>query len=617
MKRLLLLFLLIILAYCRIDAQIAYENFTFTPTGNGEAELTSFYDDYYLETRPMIPEEIYDNGKAYTVTSIGEGAFDGHGEIEYISIPSTVKKIGDYAFSGCESLLGISIDDEHTVEEIGKGLFAGCTSLDNLPFIDGRDEIPEEMFSGCSNIQYISLSNVKTIGKYAFYESGATSVYINNCDSIGAYAFGNSDNLETVTFNENIRHIGRNSFSSCDNLADITFWGNIGTIGEAAFENSYGLKRVSFIGSVASIEGYAFSIWGGGCKDVYINNINKWCATKFGNSLSSPFNKGAKLHYVEGRPFDGPERTVLEFYTPIEAVNDYAFFNCSNLKKVIFKEGLKSIGKRAFYGCSTITSVSIPSSLTTVNDVAFEGVGTEANPCEMTAPPGYDFGVDTNGAFFMWKSGVFWMQHVDAFTAKADPLVKEGQCNLVVSFDNSTEDYNGFQFDVVLPEGVTINKSHYVLSDRFGDNDMSVTIKPLDNGNYRVLCFSMSNANITGTTGPIITLTLEADASAPSGVTSGQLKNVMVSKSDGSNVKLPNSNFALDISQYVLGDINNDNLVSIADITVIVNMILGESNLNLTFADLDGNGVISVNDLTLLVDKVLNATYLNSHHLDF
>lgn len=575
-------------------------------------------DCYYQETRPTIPEEIYDdNGKTYTVTSIGEGAFGGHGEIEVISIPSTVKKIGDYAFSGCESLLGINIDDEQTVEEIGKGLFAGCTSLDNLPFIGGRNDIPEEMFSGCSNIQYVSLVNVKTIGGYAFYNCGAGSVHISNCDSIGSYAFGDCENLNKVTFDGDIRHIGYSSFSSCDNLTEITFWGNIGTIGKAAFENSYGLKRVSFIGSVASIDEYAFSIWGGGCKDVYIYNINKWCATKFGNSLSSPFNGGAKLHYVEGRPFDGPERTVLEFYTPIEAANDYAFFNCTNLKTLKFIEGLEKIGKRAFYGCTSITSVSIPSTLSTVNDVAFEGVGTEDNPCEMIAPPGYDFGVDTSGASFKWKSGVFWMEHSEAITAMAGQLVKEGQCELVVSFDNSTEDYNGFQFDVVLPEGVTINKSHYVLSDRFGDSGMSVTIKQLDNGNYRVLCFSMSNAIITGTTGPIITLTLEADASAPSGATAGQLKNVMVSKSDGSNVKLPNNDFALDISQYVLGDINNDNLVSIADITLIVNMILGESGQNLTFADLDGNGVISVYDLTLLVDKVLNATYLNSHRLDF
>lgn len=619
MNRLRLFLILLTLACCHINAQIAYDCFIFTPTGNGEVELTSMNDDYYYqETRPMIPEEIYDaNGDAYTVTSIGEGAFGGHGEIEVISIPSTIKKIGDYAFSGCESLWCINIENELDVEEIGKGLFIDCISIESLYFTYGRDEIPERMFSGCSNIQYISLSNVKTIGEYAFYGSGATNVHINNCDIIGDRAFENCDNLKEVTFDGVIGQIGKYSFSSCDNLADITFWGNTGTIGEAAFENSYGLKRVSFIGSVASIDEYAFSIWGGGCKDVYINNINKWCATKFGNSLSSPFNGGAKLHYVEGRPFDGPERTVLEFYTPIEAVNDYAFFNCSNLKKLEFIEGLERIGKWAFYGCSSITSVSIPSSLSTVNDVAFEGVGTEANPCEMTAPPGYDFGVDTNGAFFKWKSGVFWMQHVDAFTAKADPLVKEGQCNLVVSFDNSTEDYNGFQFDVVLPEGVTINKSHYVLSDRFGDNDMSVTIKPLDNGNYRVLCFSMTNANITGTTGPIITLTLEADASAPSGVTSGQLKNVMVSKSDGSNVKLPNSNFALDISQYVLGDINNDNIVSIADITLLVNMVLGVTTSNLMFADMDGNGAISVNDITALVDKVLNAIYLNSHHLDF
>jgi len=42
-----------------------------------------------------------------------------------------------------------------------------------------------------------------------------------------------------------------------------------------------------------------------------------------------------------------------------------------NIKNVIIKDGLTTIGDKAFYGCSGLTSVTIPNSVTSIGNRAF------------------------------------------------------------------------------------------------------------------------------------------------------------------------------------------------------------------------------------------------------
>lgn len=58
------------------------------------------------------------------------------------------------------------------------------------------------------------------------------------------------------------------------------------------------------------------------------------------------------------------------------SVNDSAFYGCSNLSGINFKEGLKIIGKDAFNGCSGLGGeLKIPNSVTSIGESAFYGCG--------------------------------------------------------------------------------------------------------------------------------------------------------------------------------------------------------------------------------------------------
>ena len=58
----------------------------------------------------------------------------------------------------------------------------------------------------------------------------------------------------------------------------------------------------------------------------------------------------------------------------------------------------------------------------------------------------------------------------------------------------------------------------------------------------------------------------------------------------------------------IVGDVNGDGIVSIADVTELVDYLLeaGDDDVYLEAADLDGNGKVTIADVTTLVDMILN-----------
>ena len=53
------------------------------------------------------------------------------------------------------------------------------------------------------------------------------------------------------------------------------------------------------------------------------------------------------------------------------------------------------------------------------------------------------------------------------------------------------------------------------------------------------------------------------------------------------------------------GDINGDGQVDVTDVDIIIDMVLGKAEQDLSIADLDKNGMIDVTDVGLLIDIIL------------
>jgi len=57
----------------------------------------------------------------------------------------------------------------------------------------------------------------------------------------------------------------------------------------------------------------------------------------------------------------------------VKELGNFCFTNCSNLKKVVMKDGVTVISSYAFQNCTSLTEVAIPDSVTTIEDQAFTG----------------------------------------------------------------------------------------------------------------------------------------------------------------------------------------------------------------------------------------------------
>ncbi len=123
-----------------------------------------------------------------TVTSIEGYAFSGS-DITSVTIPASVKRIGDDAFSYCSSLKTVNFSEgiedignyafqydtalesvslPTTVKKIGAGAFANDTSLSSVIIPEGVSSIGTAAFFNCTSLNNVSLpSTIQTIGEYA------------------------------------------------------------------------------------------------------------------------------------------------------------------------------------------------------------------------------------------------------------------------------------------------------------------------------------------------------------------------------------------------------------------------------------------------------------------
>lgn len=86
-----------------------------------------------------------------------------------------------------------------------------------------------------------------------------------------------------------------------------------------------------------------------------------------------------------------------------------------------------------------------------------------------------------------------------------------------------------------------------------------------------------------------------------------QLTNVEYATSDYELVTMPNASFTITVKQS--GDVNNDGSITIADVTELVNIILGKNlPANQGMADINGDGSVTIADVTALVNIILGKT---------
>ncbi len=247
------------------------------------------------------PNYISEDGVLFNINKTELIQCPGGKKGEY-SIPTSVNKICNNAFSSCSSLTSVSIPN--SVTQIGNYAFGWCSNLTSVSIPNSVTQIEESAFYSCSSLTSVSIPNsVTQIGNRAFmWCTSLTSISIpNSVTQIGENAFAACTSLTSVSIPNSVTQIGFNAFNYCASLTSVSIPNSVTQIGAAAFSSCHSLTWVSIPNSVTTIRSRTF----GSCKN-----------------LKTIYVLNPKPQSVDEDAFeDVPEDAII--YIPKGSYNDY------------------------------------------------------------------------------------------------------------------------------------------------------------------------------------------------------------------------------------------------------------------------------------------------------
>lgn len=299
------------------------QGLTYTLNDANKTATVSSYDDSTQDGVIDIPDTVTSGGQPYTVTAIGDSAFNPSHTITNVSsvfIPATVTSIGRFAFRCCKFLATVTFAEGSQLKSIGVSAFSGT---------DSAHPIFKEI-----QIPY----SVETIGTNAFH----------NCQD-----------LESITLPASLETIESSAFSSCRKLSEIKLPTSLKAIQSYVFDDCSSLKTVSYDGSLEqwSKINVAKGFLGYSSPSLVMGDYTaQFISVKDENDPDPPPKTVTITKYT------GTESTVILPSTinswPVTKIGEDALKDNTTITSVTIPDSVTEIGSNAFADCTNLTSVN-------------------------------------------------------------------------------------------------------------------------------------------------------------------------------------------------------------------------------------------------------------------
>jgi len=394
--------LLVLLAVPFVWAQAAdlsgngwsYTGTVLTITANiSDYNLASSRSDWFIGTpfeKAGIDKEVTEIVIREGVTSIGDLAFYGMGNLTKVTFPSTLTNIGSDTFMNCRKLTEITIPA--SVTHMGNGAFRGCSGLKKITFkglppilgtwsgyYDGV--VDAFAFSGCSpdiyyqpnaawaegviysysrncfptwHMVYEASGDCGANAKWYLLADGTLSIRGSGAmDDYSSYSstpwYRYMNQIKKITVGDGITRIGRSNFEFLENLTAVSLPPTLKEIGVYAFYCCSTLPEIKLPSGLTTIEDRAFNC----CYELK--------SVKLPASLE---------HLAEGVFSNCQALTGIDLPDTLKSIGASAFFGTSMMESIEIPAQVTSIGEKASYS-SGLTSISIPLSVASIGSTAF------------------------------------------------------------------------------------------------------------------------------------------------------------------------------------------------------------------------------------------------------
>ena len=564
------------------------------------------------ETLTAIGDYAFQNcANLYAVTlpaslqTIGDHAFEASNVQEAV-LPAGLKTIGAYAFRKCSNITRVTLPDGLTT--LGEGAFQQCEALVTADLMNPMDitSIPRYAFDGCSGLRNVYLPFfIEAVGDYAF--RGCASLrqiqFVAPTKTIGSYAFSGCRSLKSLDLFkcENFTTIGSYAFSGCTSLKSLNLPKSLETIGEYAFS---GCQAISVISSPSLVPPTIAneSALNGIDKDVCVLTMPK---SVYLDYFRAPY-WGQFVEYtasvlvgVDGQGSVMYSNNCGTAPTPVKVAAFYA--TAGEGVEEDKGDGITAEAYDSANICakdnSTLTFRIVPDEGNEIKSVTYAGEDVTAQVVDglFTTPV---INGDTN-------LDVSFVASTDYIAIPASAVSKGAEVVVPVELVNTTE-VMGIECKVQIPEGFSVAKKadgsfKVEQTERKADQTLTAAV----DGNVLTVKTSGTQA-YTGNTGAVFTIAIAPDeATAPADYV---LKVTDVKFVNATGVaSRPDAKTTLTLRDYVLGDVDSDQLVAINDAVIVMNHIVGADTpaFNAKAADMDGNGSVEINDAVLIMNTVV------------
>lgn len=401
------------------SSQVAMENWAFSndiytidglryclDETNGLAKFAGFTRSTDI-TSLVIPSTIRKNGKTYAVVSIDLKNRYSQEKLVNISLPKTLRYIGNYAFAFFPSMQYLEIPENVTT--MGTDIFYESNNLKTIK-INAVAPPMVGSFNGTSQRKvYVPDGSLHAYrlanpwNNYVLVGGEGTSVSIAHvaAGELGHVILDEATYLQEVNkltiISGNLNSNDWDTLKDMTNLVELDISGMaVTSIPSSAFSNKWGLEKIVLPKKLETIGSSAFS--GTGIKEIELpeslttldshafHNCTSLTSIKIPDKITKisygifqncsnlqSVNFPSTLTLIEERAFYGTDLSEIDIPGSVENINEYAFYRNENLKKVTFNEGLVKIGSNSFLSCKSIESIVFPTTLRTIGNSGFQG----------------------------------------------------------------------------------------------------------------------------------------------------------------------------------------------------------------------------------------------------
>ncbi len=284
----------------------------------------------------VLPSTVISGSTTYNVTHIGNAAFYDCPGLTSITIPESVKNIGEAAFKN-SGLTSVTIPG--SVVSIEYQAFQNCTSLATVTICEGVTKIGLEVFRGCTSLAEIRIpKTVTSIGDH-FLQDCPGTVYINcnvpGCEVTNGDIFAESFivgafagcKATEVIIGKDVKKIGTMPFTFGPKLTSLTV-----EAGNTVFDSRDNCNAVIKTSTNQLVVG---------CANTTIPND----VTSIGDNVFS---------YCEMATIGIPNSVV--------SIGKRAFYE-SGIMTITLPQQLRNIGTAAFWRCTKLTNVTFPDNI--------------------------------------------------------------------------------------------------------------------------------------------------------------------------------------------------------------------------------------------------------------